>query len=325
MSDNRTWTLPPARESLICCGALALWLAVTALFVGFRPEHLMLALLVSALFFAAPASRRLVVALLPFVVFGVSYDWMNLCPNYEVNTVDVKGIYEAEKAMFGITAAQGVLTPNEFFALHGCGAMDFMAGVFYLCWVPLPIFYGLWLLATRHRNGYLHFALVFLLVNFIGFALYYVYPAAPPWYVPLHGFEAVPGTPGDVAGLGAFDAMTGTGIFHGLYARNANVFAAFPSLHSAYTLVALIYAFRNKNSLAWKIVLSVVTLGIWFTAVYTSHHYIIDVMGGIICAFAGYFCFEALLMRIPAFRRWMDCYEHFITPHRGVVSKTEKK
>lgn len=318
--------MPSAREAAVCCGGLALWLTVTALFVGFRPEHLMLALLVSALFFMAPGPRRLVVALLPFVVFGVSYDWMNLCPNYEVNTVDVKGIYEAEKALFGITSAQGgTLTPNEFFAIRNCAAMDFMAGVFYLCWVPLPIFYGLWLLASRRRSGYLHFALVFLLVNFIGFALYYVYPAAPPWYVPLHGFEAVPGTPGDVAGLGAFDAMTGTGIFHGLYARNANVFAAFPSLHSAYTLVALIYAFRNKNSLAWKIVLSVVTLGIWFTAVYTSHHYIIDVFGGIMCAFAGYFFFEALLMRIPAFRRWMDRYEHYITPYGGVVSKIEKK
>ena len=307
-----SWTSPPVREAVICVGGLALWLLITALFIGFRPEHILLALLVAGLFFLTPGSRRLVVALLPFVVFGISYDWMNLCPNYEVNTVDVRGIYEAEKTLFGV----GGLTPNEFFAVHNCAFMDFMAGVFYLCWVPLPIFYGLWLLATRNRGGYLHFALVFLLVNLIGFALYYVYPAAPPWYIPLHGFEAVPGTPGDVAGLGAFDAMTGTGIFHGLYARNANVFAAFPSLHSAYTLVALIYAFRNRNSLAWKVILAVVTLGIWFTAVYTSHHYIIDVLGGIMCAFAGYFFFEALLMGIPAFRRWMSRYEAYITPHK---------
>lgn len=312
MTMGRIWTAPPVREAVICVGGLALWLLVTVLFIGFRPEHILLALLVAGLFFATPGSRRLVVALLPFVAFGISYDWMNLCPNYEVNAVDVRGIYEAEKALFGI----GSLTPNEFFAIHDSAVMDFLAGIFYLCWVPLPIFYGLWLLATGNRGGYLHFALVFLLVNLIGFALYYVYPAAPPWYIPLHGFDAVPGTPGDVAGLGAFDAMTGTGIFHGLYARNANVFAAFPSLHSAYTLVALIYAFRNRNSLAWKVALAVVTLGIWFTAVYTSHHYVIDVLGGIMCAFAGYFFFEALLMRIPAFRRWMKGYERYITPHR---------
>ncbi|MCM1006198.1 MAG: phosphatase PAP2 family protein [Prevotella sp.] len=306
--------MPSVREPVIFASGLAFWLLITILFIGFRPEHILLALLIAGLFFAAPASRRLVVALLPFVLFGISYDWMNLCPNYEVNSVDVRNIYEAEKSLFGISAAGGVLTPNEFFAIHNCKFMDFMAGVFYLCWVPLPIFYGIWLLATRKQSGYLHFALVFLLVNFIGFALYYVYPAAPPWYIPLHGFDAVPGTPGDVAGLGAFDAMTGTEIFHGLYARNANVFAAFPSLHSAYTLVALIYAFRNKNSAVWKTVLAVVTLGIWFTAVYTSHHYIIDVLGGIMCAFAGYFFFEALLMSIPGFHKWLFRYEKYITP-----------
>lgn len=307
-------TMPPVKEAVICLASLSVWLLITILFIGFRPEHILLALLVAGLFFCAPASRRLVVALLPFVVFGISYDWMNLCPNYEVNTVDVRDIYEAEKGLFGISAASGILTPNEFFKLHTCTAMDFMAGVFYLCWVPLPIFYGLWLLASGKRRGYLHYSLVFLLVNLIGFALYYVYPAAPPWYVQLHGFEAVPGTPGDVAGLGAFDAMTGTQIFHGLYARNANVFAAFPSLHSAYTLVALIYAFRNKNSAVWKAVLAVVTLGIWFTAVYSSHHYIIDVLGGIMCAFAGYLLFEKLLMSLPKFRRWMERYERYITP-----------
>lgn len=311
---NKTWSAPSVRESVICIGGLALWLLVTALFVGFRPEHILLALLVAALFFITPASRRLVVALLPFLVFGISYDWMNLCPNYEVNTVDVNDIYITEKALFGINTPEGELTPNEYFAIHRSGFMDFMSGIFYLCWVPLPIFYGLWLLATRHRSGYLHFSLVFLLVNFIGFALYYIYPAAPPWYIPLHGFDAVPGTPGDVAGLGAFDAMTGWNVFHGLYARNANVFAAFPSLHSAYTLVALIYAFRNKNSVCWKVVLAVVTIGIWFTAVYTSHHYIIDVLGGIMCAFAGYFFFESILMSISSFRHWVRRYRRYITP-----------
>jgi len=311
---GKRYEAPALRETVCCVAALAVWLLVTFLFIGFRPEHAVIALLIAFLFFAFPATRRLTVAILPFVVFGISYDWMNLLPNYEVNPVDVRGLYETEKMLFGIHGADGVLlTPNEFFGLHTSRAMDFMAGVFYLCWVPLPIFYGLWLYFSGKRRGYLHFALVFLLVNLIGFALYYVHPAAPPWYVALHGFEAVPGTPGDVAGLGAFDQMTGLGIFNGLYARNSNVFAAMPSLHSAYTLVAFIYSIRNRNSLAWKIILGVVTVGIWFTAVYTSHHYILDVLGGISCALAGYVVFEYLLMKIPAFRRFIDRYVRYIS------------
>ena len=306
-------TVPVKKEACVCVAALLVWLAVTAVGVGFRPEHPVMALLIFVLFFITAPTRRLVVALVPFFLFGISYDWMNLLPNYEVNPVDVRGLYEAEKALFGIAGPAGVLTPNEFFAAHTSALMDFFAGVFYLCWVPLPIIFGLWLYFTGRRGEYLRFALVFLLVNLLGFAFSYVHPAAPPWYVALHGFEPVLGTPGDVAGLGRFDEMTGLGIFNGLYVRNSNVFAALPSLHSAYTLVALIYAVRARAGAPWIATLAVVTLGIWFTAVYTSHHYIIDVLAGITCAFAGFAIFEFVLMRIPAFRRFIARYVAYIS------------
>ncbi len=304
--------MPSRRESALCAACLLIWLAVTVLFVGFRPEHIWLALLIFGLFFITGVTRRTVVALLPFIIFGISYDWMNIVPNYEVNPVDVAGLYNTEKALFGISTAAGVLTPNEFFGIHHCSAMDFMAGIFYLCWVPLPIIYGLWLYFNRRTDAYLHFACVFLLVNLLGFAIYYIHPAAPPWYVASHGFEAVPGTPGEVAGLGRFDEMTGLGIFNALYARNANVFAAMPSLHSAYTFVALIYAMRSHSPLTWKIILGVVTLGIWFTAVYTSHHYILDVLAGIGTALAGTAFFEWVLMRIKPWAAFMRRYDAYV-------------
>lgn len=313
-TEKRFVGLPPARQAYICFAGLVVWLAVTALFVGLRAEHFFLALLVAALFLTSPYTRRLAVAMLPFLIFGISYDWMNIVPNYEVNTVDTSGIYNAEKSFFGIETAQwGLLTPNEFFGHHTSPLCDIMAGLFYLCWVPVPIIFGLWLYFHNQTSEYLHFALVFLFVNLLGFAVYYIHPAAPPWYVALHGFEAVPGTPGDVAGLGAFDRMTGTGIFQALYGRNANVFAAVPSLHSAYTLIAFIYSLRSRSPLSWRIALAVITLGIWATAVYTGHHYLIDVLSGILTALVGYALFEWGLMRIPAFRRFMERYVAFIT------------
>lgn len=290
-----------------------MWLVVTALFVGVRAEHFFLALLVAALFCTSSSTRKTAIALLPFLIFGISYDWMNIVPNYEVNPVDTEGIYNAEKSLFGIGEGAGRLTPNEFFALHTSPWADLLAGLFYLCWVPVPIIFGLWLYFHRQTSVYLHFALVFLLVNLIGFAVYYIHPAAPPWYVASHGFEAVAGTPGEVAGLGGFDRMTGIPVFHTLYARNANVFAAVPSLHSAYTLVAFIYSLRARCTNAWRIALAVITVGIWSTAVYTSHHYLIDVLAGIGCAIAGFLIFEQLLMRLPAFRRGMERYIKYVT------------
>lgn len=308
---------PSVAESVVAVGAVALWLVVTAACVGFRPEHPVLAVVILALFFASAPSRRLVVALIPFILFGISYDWMNIVPNYTVNPVDTGDIYNAEKGLFGIAGADGtLLTPNEFFALHTSKVMDFLAGIFYLCWVPLPIAFGLYLYFKGRTEAYLHFAIVFLLVNLIGFAGYYIHPAAPPWFVAKYGFEPILGTGGDTAGLGAFDAMTGLGIFNGLYARNANVFAAVPSLHSAYTLVALIYAVRYRAPRAWAAVLAVVTAGIWFTAVYTSHHYIIDVLSGIACAFAGFAVFEFLIMKLPGARRFMDRYAAYVAVRR---------
>lgn len=306
--------LPSRREGLIMGVCLTVWLIVTATFLSMRPEHWFLALLIAGLFCFNGITRRVVVALIPFALFGISYDWMNLAHNYEVNPpVDIQGLYETEKALFGIATAGGVLTPNEYFALHRSLLMDFLGGVFYLCWVPVPILFGLWLYYKKQRMVYLHFAIVFLLVNLIGFAIYYIHPAAPPWYVASHGFDFIDGTHGEVAGLQGFQEITGWYVFDGLYARNSNVYAAVPSLHSAYMPVALYYALRSRTSWWLRGFFIVITVGIWFTAVYTSHHYLIDVILGASVAALGIVVMEAGLMKIPAWRRFMERYCNYIT------------
>jgi hypothetical protein len=305
--------LPPTREIIVLVVCLGLWLAITATFVGFRPEHPLLAILVTALFCLHPQTKKLVIALMPFVVFAVSYDWMNICPNYKVNPIDVQGLYEAEKSLFGISTASGVLTPNEYFNIHNCSFMDFWAGVFYLCWVPVPILFGLSLYFTKQRAVYLRFALVFLFVNLIGFCGYYIHPAAPPWYVMKYGFEPILNTPGDVAGLGRFDAMTGLGIFDFLYSRNSNVFAAVPSLHSAYMVIAFYYSLKAKYPNWLRFIFGVIMFGIWFTAIYSAHHYVIDAILGAGCAVLGIFLFEKVLLKWSPFNRFIQRYTQYIS------------
>lgn len=306
--------MPSRKENITLIVALIFWLSITATFIGMRPEHYMLAGLIAILFLASAGTRKFVVALLPFALFGISYDWMNLLPNYEVNPVDIRDLYETEKNMFGITTAQGsILTPNEYFAIHNCKLMDFFAGVFYLCWVPVPILFGIWLYFTKQRSIYLHFSIVFLFVNLIGFACYYIHPAAPPWYVAQHGFEFIEGTLGQVAGLGRFDEMTGWYVFDGLYSRNANVFAAIPSLHSAYMVIAMYYALRARCGWFMRAIFAIIVVGIWFTAVYSGHHYIIDVILGALCACVGIAIFELVLMKVPTYKRFMQQYTAYIS------------
>lgn len=304
---------PSRKETLIVLIFFALFFLVTDLFVTLRVDHFLLAAVFLGLFFGGSASRKLAVALIPFLIFAVSYDWMRIWPNYKVNDIDVRGLYEAERACFGVVSGGERITLCEFFARHHCALADVFAGIFYLCWVPLPLAFGVWLYFKGERRWYLHFALVFLLVNLIGFVGYYVHPAAPPWYVMQYGFTPVVGTPGNVAGLGRFDELVGLPVFHSIYGRNANVFAAVPSLHAAYMLVALLYAVKARCS-RWTIgVFAVVMVGIWWTALYSGHHYLIDVLLGISCALIGFCIFEYGLMRIAGFRRFMTGYERYVS------------
>ncbi len=300
------------REAWLVAVGTAAYLALTAACIGLRAEHLLLAGVFLALFFACRTTRKLAVAILPFVVFAVSYDWMRLYPNYEVNPIDVRGLYEAEKSLFGIASDGAELIPSEYFALHHCAAGDLLAGLFYLCWVPVPVAFGLWLYLKGKRDTYLRFSMVFLLVNLIGFVGYYVHPAAPPWYAMNYGFEPLPGTPGNVAGLGRFDELVGFPVFHSIYGRNANVFAAVPSLHAAYMVVAVAYAVKGRCGKRLIALFSFIMVGIWWTAVYSGHHYLIDVMLGVACALSGVLAFEQGLMRWGAFRRFFGRYSRYI-------------
>lgn len=308
-----TTSFPRRKDSLTAVAVLLLFLLMTALFIGLRPEHVAMAVLLGVLFFASPYTRKLLMTLLPFVIFAVSYDWMRVWPNYKVNDIDVTGLYTAEKTLFGIDVDGVRMTLCEFFNEHHAVVADFFAGLFYLCWVPVPVLFALFLFLRGRRALALRFSVVFLLVNLIGFAGYYIHPAAPPWYVMEYGFEPVLGTPGNVAGLGRFDALVGMEIFAPMYGRNANVFAALPSLHSAYMLVAYVYAIMGRCK-KWLIALfGVITVGIWFTAVYSGHHYLIDVLLGILCALVGILLFEQVLMRWPAFRRFMERYTAYVS------------
>lgn len=258
-------------------------------------------------------TRKVALALTPWLIFACSYDLMRLLPNYEVNPIDVKGLYESEKTLFGINADGTTLIPCEYFAIHHCVPADIMAGLFYLCWVPVPLGFGIYLYAKGDYSNYLHFSLAFLFVNLLGFCGYYIHPAAPPWYAMNYGFEPILNTPGNVAGLGRFDLLTGIPVFHALYGKNANVFAAVPSLHAAYMLIATVYAARSRSGRITTGVFAFICAGIWWTAVYTSHHYIIDVMLGIATAVAGILIMEKAIMRVPAVRRFMARYTSAIT------------
>ena len=305
-------TLPAKQESVIAVTVTLLFIILTACFVGFRSEHILMILFILTLFFINIKSRKLVVGLLPLIIFAVSYDWMRVYPNYKVNPIDIENLYNLEKAWFGVNTEAGRLIWSEYFAIHHSSVVDFFAGIFYLGWVPIPIAFAIYMYFKKDYNIFLRFSIVFLLVNLIGFAGYYIHPAAPPWYAMNYGFEPILDTPGNVAGLGRFDELVKIPIFNSLYGRNSNVFAAVPSLHSAYLVVVLCYAVLKKCHPVIITLVGIFLIGIWFTAVYSAHHYIIDVILGALCAVFGILLFEKGFMKIPKFKTFLSKYIHYI-------------
>jgi membrane-associated phospholipid phosphatase len=104
---------------------------------------------------------------------------------------------------------------------------------------------------------------------FMGYALYVVFPAAPPRLVLAHEFtKNLRGYPVGFSTLSA-EAFS-------LLPVDSR--AAFPSLHAAASLVALLFAWRHVRW--WFFALLPFTLGLWASTIYLRHHYFVDLVAG---------------------------------------------
>jgi membrane-associated phospholipid phosphatase len=296
------------RNALIALFFSVLYLVLSAILIGFKTEQLFLVGLFNILFYLSGPTRRFILGFSVFIVFWIIFDFMKAFPNFRYNTVHIRDIYELEKSLFGRPGAAGrMLTPNEYWREHANTVLDIAAGFFYLCWMPLPLAFAGYLF-YKNKEAFFRFALSFLVVNLVGFVVYYACPAAPPWYVQLHGFDFNPHTPGNTAGLGRWDDFFHVHVFSGLYAKSSNVFAAMPSLHAAYPLTVFFYGLKYR--LGWvNTLFAFITAGIWFAAVYSSHHYVLDVLAGILVGLTGISLFNFLYLKVGwvgrPIKRWI--------------------
>ena len=300
-----------SRKSIVVALVVSvIYFLISYLLIGFKTDQLLLAAIFNTAFFLSPVARKFILGFSIFIVYWILFDYMKAFPNYTFNSVHIQDLYNAERSLFGINYHQKIITPNEYWLINKTAGLTIMSGLFYLCWIPVPLAFAAWLF-FKDKNMFLHFSLTFVLVNFIGFVIYYIYPAAPPWYYRLNGPGFIASTPGNTAGLQQFDNYFHVNIFEGLYAKSSNVFAAMPSLHSSYPLIVFYFGVKKKLGLL-NIVFAAVVLGIWFSAVYTSHHYILDVLAGISCAVAGIFIFEKILVKSTRFNRFLNMYKGII-------------
>lgn len=278
--------------------------------VGYKIDQVVLIVIFNSLYYISPISRKFILGFSVFIVYWIIFDYMKAFPNYKFATVHIADLYNLEKHLFGINYNGQILTPNEYWRINGTTTLDIIGGIFYICWIPVPLSFAAFLF-FRNRKESLSFALTFFIVNLLGFVVYYTFPAAPPWYVHEHGFVFNPATPGNTGGLAKFDAYFHVSVFKSIYAKGSNVFAAMPSLHSAYPIIVMYYGLKNKLGFV-NIILASVMVGIWLTAIYTSHHYILDVLAGIITAIVGITLFNFLFTKVTPLKTWLNKYAAYI-------------
>jgi membrane-associated phospholipid phosphatase len=108
---------------------------------------------------------------------------------------------------------------------------------------------------------------------------------APPWI-------AVPGVMRVLTG--SVDVSLGVPVYRTLFDfLSPNLYAAFPSMHSALPFLISLFAIK-----IWKVkALPILSfpVGVWFSAVYLGEHFVIDVLGGILYAVAAFFVVESVI------------------------------
>jgi membrane-associated phospholipid phosphatase len=138
----------------------------------------------------------------------------------------------------------------------------------------LPVAVGAWLW-MRDRQGFRRFGLTLAVLCGLAFATYVVAPTTPPWLA----------QPTSVRHL-IEDAIRRSGLpasLVWLYSHHDyNLYAAFPSLHAGFPVVAAFAAWQRSRAIgllltAWAIV-------VWVSVVYLGEHYVADVVGGFVYA-----------------------------------------
>jgi membrane-associated phospholipid phosphatase len=254
------------------------YIAAIATLGGLKSDHLLIGML-GFLDVVNESTRRFVRTFLPFIATGVVFDSMRYYYSDGIaGRVHVSGPYELERAWFGVHGR----TLNELFLVHHWAVADLAAGFAYLTYVVeyLGMAFLLFVRGVPERAA--TFARCFFVVNVLGFITYFIYPAAPPWYVTAHGLgPATTGVAPSAAAALRFDALVGTHLFEHLYGKSIAAFGAIPSLHVAYPLIAAVLAFRIPalRFVRWPAL--VFSPLMCFSAIYLQHHYLLDVLVGL--------------------------------------------
>lgn len=199
---------------------------------------------------------------LPFLICILVYTNLHDTIGF-VNPHDVHDTLVAlDQWLFGV---QPCVWAERFITPARTELMSFFYWNFF--WIALGN--SLALLGLRRWPAFRAVTLGVVTCFFLGYALYVLLPAAPPRLVLAHEFTlTLRGYPSGFTRLGN----------EALALLPVDSRAAFPSLHAAVSLVALVSAWRHLRRWFW--VLLPCVIGLWISTIYLRHHYFVDLLAG---------------------------------------------
>jgi len=193
-----------------------------------------------------------------------------------------------ERALFGGYEPTLVLQAT-IGSLGDADLIDDIGSLVYSAHFLLPIAVGAWLW-TKNRDDFRRFGLSLVVLCALAFITYVIVPTAPPW---LAQPESVQHLMQDA--VQRLDLPAG---LTWLYSHHDyNLYAAFPSLHAGFPVLAAAAAWRRNKAVG--VALSIWAIVVWVTVVYLGEHYVAEVAGGILYAAVAL----AIVAMLPHIRR----------------------
>jgi hypothetical protein len=158
--------------------------------------------------------------------------------------------------------------------------------------VPPTLLLLIWL---ERREVFYRCAATLVAVSVVGAATFLAFPAAPPWLAAKHGLLPHVARIGYIEGGNSPVGTSKSWIEAHIL---ANPVAAVPSLHAAYALLVLLFAYAWRGRLGLWFA-APYTLGMWFTVVYLGDHYVVDILIGAAYALAGWILVPRLFRQGP--------------------------
>jgi membrane-associated phospholipid phosphatase len=243
------------------------------------------------------ASTRFLRDVLPFFLCILVYTNLHDTIGF-VNPNDVHHrLIALDLALFG---AEPTIWAERFITPARTEWMQFFYWNFF--WLAPSV--SLILLARRRFEEFRAVTLALMTCFFLGYVLYVLFPAAPPRLVLAASYTK------NLYGYPQFFSRLNAEAFALLPVDSR---AAFPSLHTAASLVMLVCAWRHLRP--WFFFALPFVLGLWVSTIYLRHHYAVDLLAGALLAPVAL----ALAPRLD--RSWAARQRaHGISPARGALS-----